>query len=469
MVKSPNKVITSGTAPTTTNTSKGDLAFGTVNGEPKLYGNTGTAVVELGGGGGSEVNSIAPLKVNTAPTTDADTVANVAVGELAKATIGDLSGLGEHNRTGVEALIEEMGGAGNTSIGCQATSTGLSCTAIGYGAIAGEGLHDNSVGSNPIGGGYGSIALGTTATASESASISIGMATESKSPAAIAIGANARASAANTTVEEGPVAIGARASATGTSSVAIGVKSKATQENEFSVGFSDRDASLTRRITHVTDPTDDQDAATKKYVDDKYTTLETTVAGKADTSALANYATKTELAAKADQTAVDAKVSSVTAGEGISITGTATEPVISATGGITDTGWLDVGSSGLNYLIGPFTIPSGSSLRIRKFGKRVTLAGTIQATEDINYTGFSNTFVQIRATDSNYSAFKPVAETAALSVSGTTETVTAFYLYSSSAGITAALCPVLGNVSDATPGIKNGEQISFQISWDTED
>ena len=52
MVKSPNKVITSGTAPTTTNTAKGDLAFGTVDGETKLYGNTGTEVVELGGGSG---------------------------------------------------------------------------------------------------------------------------------------------------------------------------------------------------------------------------------------------------------------------------------------------------------------------------------------------------------------------------------------------------------------------------------
>lgn len=56
--------------------------------------------------------------------------------------------------------------------------------------------------------------------------------------------------------------------------------------------------------------------------------LEATVAGKADTSALANYATKTELAAKADQTAVDAKVSSVTAGTGVTITGSATAPVV---------------------------------------------------------------------------------------------------------------------------------------------
>lgn len=328
MVKSPNKVITSGTAPTTNNTSKGDLAFGTVNGETKLYGNTGTEVVELGGGGGggSEVNSIVPLKVNTAPTTDAGTVVNVAVGEQATATIGDLSGLSEENRTGMEAAIAEMGGAGNTSIGCQATATGFSCTAIGYGAVAGGNLYDNTVGDDPLRGGYVSIALGPIATASETGSIAIGSATESKSPFAIAIGQSATAKSDD--VNNGPVAIGVRASATGSSSVAIGVKSKATEENEFSVGFSARDASLTRRITHVTDPTNDQDAATKKYVDDKYTTLETTVASKADTSALANYATKTELSAKADQTAVDAKVSSVTAGTGVSITGSATAPVV---------------------------------------------------------------------------------------------------------------------------------------------
>lgn len=326
MVKSPNKVITSGTAPTTTNTSKGDLAFGTVNGEIKLYGNTGTEVVELGGGGGSEVNSIAPLKVNTAPTTDADTVANVAVGEQATATIGDLSGLSEHNRTGMEALIAEMGGACNTSIGAHATATGFSCTAIGYGAAAGSNLYDNTVGGDPLRGGYVSIALGPAAIASETGSIAIGSATESKSPLAIAIGHTAKAKADD--VNNGPVAIGLKASATGASSVAIGANSKATEANEFSVGFSDGDTSLTRRITHVTDPTDDQDAATKKYVDDKYTTLETTVAGKADTSTLANYATKTELAAKADQTAVDAKVSSVTAGTGVTITGSATAPVV---------------------------------------------------------------------------------------------------------------------------------------------
>lgn len=57
-VLSKQKLITSGKAPTTANLAKGELAFGMVSGENKLYGNTGTEVVELGGGGSSsDVNS----------------------------------------------------------------------------------------------------------------------------------------------------------------------------------------------------------------------------------------------------------------------------------------------------------------------------------------------------------------------------------------------------------------------------
>lgn len=92
MVKSPNKVITSGNAPTTTNTSKGDLAFGTVDGETKLYGNTGSEVVELGGGGGSEVNVITPLTVTTAPSSSSPNA--VAIGLNARATASSSVAIG---------------------------------------------------------------------------------------------------------------------------------------------------------------------------------------------------------------------------------------------------------------------------------------------------------------------------------------------------------------------------------------
>lgn len=49
------KYINSGNVPTTSNLPQGNLAFGAVNGNAKLYGNIGGTIVELGGssGGGS--------------------------------------------------------------------------------------------------------------------------------------------------------------------------------------------------------------------------------------------------------------------------------------------------------------------------------------------------------------------------------------------------------------------------------
>ena len=46
-VNSNIKLITSNTEPTTTNLPKGNLAFGQVNGENKIYGNIGDQVVEF--------------------------------------------------------------------------------------------------------------------------------------------------------------------------------------------------------------------------------------------------------------------------------------------------------------------------------------------------------------------------------------------------------------------------------------
>ena len=47
MVKSPIKIIDSGTAPTTANLGEGQIAFGTVDGTTKLYGSDGTTVTDL--------------------------------------------------------------------------------------------------------------------------------------------------------------------------------------------------------------------------------------------------------------------------------------------------------------------------------------------------------------------------------------------------------------------------------------
>ena len=46
-VNSNVKLITSNTVPTTSNLPKGNLAFGQVNGENKIYGNIGDRVVEF--------------------------------------------------------------------------------------------------------------------------------------------------------------------------------------------------------------------------------------------------------------------------------------------------------------------------------------------------------------------------------------------------------------------------------------
>ena len=481
MVKSPNKVITSGTAPTTTNTAKGDLAFGTVDGETKLYGNTGTEVVELGGGGGSEVNVIAPLTVATAPTTyDGDT-SSIVAGDKATSGTGDLSKFPETWRQQIENLISSADGhLSDVSIGGAASTTGLGNVAVGNGTNAGTVEYDESapeasmyklidniaigtgavatgglstaIGGGGIASGNGakstglySVAIGTFASASGMSSVAIGSGSSATGEGEFSVGGGSPTitrritnvtdptgdqdaatkkyvdtkvasipagttvnSIAPLTVETAPTATGQNASAIGSQttaggtaavaigneavgsgnySVALGNRSDATAMSTTALGYASNasadysvalgrgsqadeadtvsvgsgiggDSYQTRRIVRVTDPVNAQDAATKKYVDDQYTTLEsqiddkgsaittlqgqvstleTTVAGKADTSALNNYATKTELNAKANQTAVDSltttvngKVSSVTAGEGISITGTATEPVISA-------------------------------------------------------------------------------------------------------------------------------------------
>ena len=107
------------------------------------------------------------------------------------------------------------------------------------------------------------------------------------------------------------VAIGG-AAAEADDAVAIGRWSYTQSSDAFAVGRDDAiygspeefDESMARRIVGVKDPTQPHDAANKNYVDN-------VVAGKADTSALDNYATKTELAAKADQTAVDALTTTV--------------------------------------------------------------------------------------------------------------------------------------------------------------
>ena len=370
------KIITSNTAPTTENLQKGAMAFGKVNDEYKIYGNsTGTEVHEFlalspedqaklanvpentnqalsqkadqtaldsltgtvatkadqttvdsltetvnGKLDSTAINNIYPLKVDDAPQvgigddqTDSNTdTTSLAIGNEAKAgnfssgknshstAVGyDSTAIGYYSTalgngssaTGVEsiALGDASGATGicSTALGYDSKATGDYSTALGYDSKA-EGESSTALGEDSKASGYKSIALGHKSTAEGENSVALGT---------------------GHAVERSSISIGSNSVASNEGSIAIGANSKATEANEFSVGNGDMN--LTRRITHVADPTNDQDAATKKFVDDKFTTLETTVAGKADTSALANYATKTELSAKADQTAVDSLTETV--------------------------------------------------------------------------------------------------------------------------------------------------------------
>lgn len=116
-----------------------------------------------------------------------------------------------------------------------ATAPSLSFSA-GYGASCSENAN------------Y-SVAIGNMAEVSEIGSIAIGSAAISSMSGAVALGDNAKVNHRN--------------------SAAIASHSETTKENEFSIGSADyAGGEYTREITHVSTPTADTSASTKKYTDD---------------------------------------------------------------------------------------------------------------------------------------------------------------------------------------------------------
>lgn len=154
-------------------------------------------------------------------------------------------------------------GNGSVAIGTSAASNEINGIAIGSDAQA-AGDSATAIGSNSLAPGDGAVAIGVDSKACGQGSISIGG------------GANGAETMADNTICIGAevvvgtdcnhdVAIGdqAKISNGAAYSVAMGANSACTDSMEFSVGSS----KLKRRITHVIDPVNESDAATKKYVD----------------------------------------------------------------------------------------------------------------------------------------------------------------------------------------------------------
>ena len=150
----------------------------------------------------------------------------------------------------------------------------------------------------------------------------------------------------------------------------------------------------------------------------------------------------------------------------------------------TDTGWLEItnsSGSGLKYLTGPWSIPVGNKVQIRKFGKRVTVVGMVQATQDIDNTA-PVSLISIPESDANFDAFSlPQVsayelahnhnKNAATSVQFVNGVLVALNVKQSTETpkISVELLPFASMAGIPAAKISNGDIVNFQVSWDTED
>lgn len=390
MVKSPIKIIDSGTAPTTENLGEGQIAFGTVDGTTKLYGSDGTTVTDLTASGGQGPQgpqgekgdpgpqgpqgdpgpqgepgadgAAATVTVGTTTTGEAGTeaavtnsgttsaaVLNFTIPKGAKGDKGDKGDPGDPGEAGTQinsiaplmvstpstatstdsvaiGNLSSARGNRSISIGFNSDSTNQSI-AIGYSSSSTSGL---AIGGSSTATGPDSAAVGSSSTATGSCSTAIGSDSSAAGDYSTVLGNGAGTVSATeldaTSSEWG--SIGQYSVAIGYGSVLVSGEDKVVSfgngellryyqmDGEDSVTSVIARGPETRRLIHVTDPINPQDAATKNYVDTKISSLNTRVNGEA---------------------------SSITAGKGISITGTATAPVVNGMIAVPD--WANMSSS----------------------------------------------------------------------------------------------------------------------------
>lgn len=199
-----------------------------------------------------------------------DNILNFITGSIANAMTSPLPSEGNYERATANGELSCAIGNGSVANGDNSVAIGTSATSdetngVGIGSEAKAiGGSATAIGSNSLALTNGAVAIGVDSKACGQGSVSIGGGANSAETMAdntICIGAEVTVGTdSNYNVAIGDqTAIGNGA----TYSVAIGANSACTENAEFSVGNS----TLGRRITHVIDPVNESDAATKKYVD----------------------------------------------------------------------------------------------------------------------------------------------------------------------------------------------------------
>ena len=192
-------------------------------------------------------------------------------------------------------------GARSVSIGSSTNSYGYRSIAIGSSTYAGSSNaeatsestgYNIAIGANVNASAYQDVAIGCAARTSSSSygsskpgkNISIGASSITQGTESISIGSSANAYAVKSmsigsgayTGAEDAIAIGTDAKANYSGSIAIGQSSETSESNCVSVGCEPTvypGTVPTRKIINVSNPENDQDAATKIYVDEKVSSI----------------------------------------------------------------------------------------------------------------------------------------------------------------------------------------------------
>lgn len=278
------------------------------------------------GQAGTEVNNLAPLVVRTAPTAgDED---SIAIGDQANASAGGYVAIGSNAR----ATGAVSGSYGSVAVG---QSSSARDRGVAIGLVSRSDPFSVAIGYRAdTGGNSQSVVIGHRSTAAASCyhPTAVGSDVEINDSNATALGYVASIGAGG----ENSVSLGSYSSTAEPNVVSVGsgvttltLSDDMTEEQQATARLA---ADVpTRRIINVTDPVNAQDAATKNYVDTQLTPINAKLQYVPENTnqILSQIETNVEKA----QSAADAKVASITAGTGISVDASnPTAPVVSTTG-----------------------------------------------------------------------------------------------------------------------------------------